>query len=94
MISWHWTFNHILAIALLKEVRTPGMIQALQMAALKGAIERNAKLIFAPGETETERRVARELGFMDFGSIVCYASQEKANEEQHVNPLEQPVLSF
>ncbi len=85
---------HILALALLKEVRTPTMIQALQTAALRGALERKATLIFAPGETEAERRLGRELGFLDFGSIVCYSGEEKAREEQHDNPLEQPILSF
>jgi hypothetical protein len=87
---------HILALALLKEVRNPAMTRSLQTAVLKGAVERKAKLIFAPGETDADRRLGRELGFVDFGSIVCYsAPAEKARETQHDNnPLEQPVLSF
>jgi len=85
---------HILALAVLKEARTPATIQALQAVALKGALERKAKLVFAPGETDTERRLGRELGFIDFGSVVCYSGAEKAHEETNVQPLEQPVLSF
>jgi hypothetical protein len=85
---------HILALALLKEARTPGMIQALETAALKGALERKATLVFAPGETEVERRVGRELGFVDFGSIVCYSGEEKVHEEKNADALEQPLLSF
>jgi hypothetical protein len=85
---------HILALALLKEVRTPAMVKVLQITALKGALERKAALIFAPGETENERRLNRELGFVDFGSVVCYAGESKAREEKHDTPLEQPVLSF
>ncbi|MBL8164837.1 MAG: hypothetical protein JNJ61_22820 [Anaerolineae bacterium] len=85
---------HILALAVLKEVRTAQMIQALQTAALAGALERKASLIFAPGETETERRLGRELGFVDFGSIVCYSGSNQAHEERHVPSMEHPVLSF
>jgi hypothetical protein len=85
---------HILALALLKEIRTPSMLHALQTAALKGALASKARLIFAPGESETERRLNRGLGFVDFGSIVCYSSEEKTRPETHVNPVEQPVLSF
>jgi hypothetical protein len=86
---------HISALALLKEVRTPAMTYALQAAVLRGAVDRQAALVFAPGETDTDRRQLRELGFVDFGSIVCYSAPgEKVREETHVNSLEQPVLSF
>jgi hypothetical protein len=86
---------HISALALMKEARTLAMTHAVQTAVLKAAIEHQAKLIFAPGETEADRRLLRELGFMDFGSIVCYSAPgETAREDTHVNPLEQPVLSF
>ncbi len=86
---------HIAALALLKEVRTPVMTQALQTAVLRGALEHKAKLIFAPGETESDRRIGRELGFVDFGSILCYAAPgDKNHEETHASHLEQPVLSF
>lgn len=86
---------HILASAVLKEARTPAIIQLLHATALKGALERKAKLVFAPGENETERRLGRELGFVDFGSIVCYSDEEKSREDAaHVNPLDQPILSF
>jgi len=86
---------HISALALLKEVRTPAMTRALQLAVVKNAIERKASLVFAPGETDADRRQLRELGFVDFGSVVCYSAPgENVREESHVNPLEQPVLSF
>lgn len=86
---------HLSALALMKEARTLAMTHAVQTAVLKAAIEHHAKLIFAPGETEADRRLLRELGFLDFGSIVCYSAPgETAREDTHVNPLEQPVLSF
>jgi hypothetical protein len=86
---------HISALALLKEVRTPAMINALQSTVLKAAVEHKSPLVFAPGETDADRRQLRELGFLDFGSIVCYsASGDIVREETRVNALEQPVLSF
>lgn len=85
---------HLLATALLKEVRTPAMLKVVANTALQIAIERGSTLIFAPGETEADRRLYRELGFVDFGSIVCYSAKaEGAHEEPH-DHLEQPVLSF
>lgn len=85
---------HLLALALLKEVRNPTMIQLLQTVAVKATLERGAQVVFAPGENEAERRMSRELGFMDFGSIVCYADRENAHEDDHANLLEFPVLAF
>src|SRR5262249_27664493 len=86
---------HISALAVMKEARTPAMTRALQTAVLKTAIDHKAKLVFAPGETEADRRLLRDLGFLDFGSIVCYSAPgETAHEDTHVTPLEQPVLSF
>ncbi len=93
-VSLHKETAHILAMALLKEIRTPAMIQILQMAAVKGALERGAKLIFAPGEEEAERRMARELGFMDFGSIVCYAAPNDTARGSHANNMELSILAF
>jgi hypothetical protein len=104
-VTFHKETAHILAMALLKEMRKPAMIQFLQMAAVKGALERGAKLVFAPGEKEAERRTARELGFMDFGSIVCYAAPSDAakanrgsngnnNSSNNGNNLELSILAF
>ena len=93
-VSFHNETAHILAMALLKEIRTPAMIQLLQMAAVKGALERGAKLVFAPGENEAERRMARELGFMDFGSIVCYAAPDEIARGNHASNMELSILAF
>jgi hypothetical protein len=85
---------HLLALALLKEVRSTPMIHLLQTVAVKAALERGAQLVFAPGETDAERRMSREVGFVDFGSIVCYADRENTHEDDHANLLEFPVLAF
>jgi len=93
-VSLHKETAHIVAMALLKEIRIPAMIQILQMAAVKGALEHGAKLVFAPGEEEAERRMARELGFMDFGSIVCYAAPDEVARGNHVSNMELSILAF
>ncbi|MEZ4668154.1 MAG: hypothetical protein R3E39_09575 [Anaerolineae bacterium] len=85
---------HILAMALLKEIRSPAMIQILQMAAVKGALDKGARLIFAPGEQEAERRMARELGFMDFGNIICYSAAEEAARGNDAHSMELSVFAF
>jgi hypothetical protein len=85
---------NILALALLKEVRTPEMVRLLQVAAMQGALESGAKLLFAPGETDADRKLCRDLGFVDFGSVVCYAPTEAHEDDYDDRPLEQPVLSF
>lgn len=84
---------HLLATALLREVRTPAMLRALLLLALKTAADRGAELIFAPGESDDDRCLLRELGFRDFGAIVCYAAGA-AGEESDVPNVEQPVLSL
>lgn len=93
-VSLHKETAHIIALAIMKELRTPSMIQILQMAAVKGALENGAKLVFAPGEEEAERRVARELGFMDFGSIVCYAAPDEMPRGSNGNNMELSILAF
>ena len=93
-VSLHKETAHISALALLKELRSPAMIQILQTAAIKGALEHGATLVFAPGEEENERRAARELGFMDFGSIVCYAAPNEIPRGMHVENVEFSILAF
>jgi hypothetical protein len=94
-VSIHDKTAHILAMALMKEERTPEMTKALQSAVLKAALDRNCNLIFAPGETEADRRICREVGFLDFGSIVRYSANPLENvEEKDDDILGQPVLAL
>jgi hypothetical protein len=83
---------HITALALMKELRTPDMTHLLQIEAIKAAVERECTLVFAPGETERDRRQYRELGFVDSGSIVCYAERTSSTHEESHDTLAQPVL--
>jgi hypothetical protein len=93
-VSIHEQTGHILALALMKEARTPPMTRLLQAAAMKAALERNCALVFAPGETDDDRKLCREMGFVDFGSIVCYAAESDAREDSDDHFLDQPVLSL
>jgi len=86
---------HVVALALLHEVRTPQMTQLLLIAAMRAALARGCNLIFAPGETEADRVLNRELGFVDVGSMVCYAApSENVNEVVVHDILVQPVLAL
>lgn len=85
---------HLLALAMLKEDHDSSLIHGLQTVAVKAALERGAQLVFAPGESATERLWSYGSGFMDFGNIVCYADAENAHEDDHANLLEFPVLAL
>jgi hypothetical protein len=94
-VSVQDTAGHIVALALMKEARTPELTRSLQAAAVAAALEKGCTLVYAPGETEADRQMARSLGFLDFGSIVGYAANpHKPNEEPDDNILGQPVLAL
>ncbi len=86
---------HLLATALMKSARTPELGTLLLTAAVKAAVAQGCTLIYAPGETETDRQTARALGFMDFGGIVCYAASTfNTGEVRDDRILGQPVLAL
>ena len=86
---------HVVALALMREARTPEMTRLLHTAAVEAALHKECTLIYTPGETEADREMARALGFLDFGSIVCYTSENAVAEEDHdEHILGQPVLAL
>lgn len=86
---------HILGLALMKEARKPALTRLLWTATIEAALAKNCTLIYAPGETEADREMARSLGFLDFGSIVCYTSAIDTAEGDHDDHiLGQPVLAL
>jgi hypothetical protein len=94
-VSIHEQTAHILALALMKEARNPQMTKLLQTAAMKAALDRGCAMIFAPGESDDDRKLCREMGFVDFGSIVCYAADsDNAREDSNDSFLDQPVLAL
>jgi hypothetical protein len=94
-LSIHGETAHLLALALMKEAQTPELLRLLYAATIDRAIQRGCTLIYAPGQSETHRQAARALGFLDFGSIVCYAARvPKTYEVQDEYVLGQPVLTL
>ncbi|MFN8374948.1 MAG: hypothetical protein U0694_18990 [Anaerolineae bacterium] len=86
---------HLVGLALMRENRTPELIKLLQLAAMQAAFEVGCDIVFAPGETEEDRRICRELGFSDLGSMVCYIAKEESGlEDKHGVVLSQPILTL
>lgn len=87
--------GHLIALAMLKEVRTPELTKVLLAAAARAALARGCTMIFAPGGTEADRALDRELGFVDVGSMVCFAARDVvANKRTEHDPMVQPVLAL
>jgi hypothetical protein len=87
--------GHIVALALLREVRSPELIRLLYTTALQTALERGCELIFAPGESEEDRELCRTLNFVDVGSMMCYVQRTDPSKEEDDNGiLAQPVLAL
>ena len=87
--------GHLLAIALLKEVHAPELARLLQVAAVDAALKQGCTMVYASGEKDTDRQIARSLGFLDFGSIVGYvASQVESDEVRDDHILGQPVFAL
>lgn len=81
---------HIVALALQREDRSPEKLRLLLMRALEAAQARGCPVVFAPGESDDDRRLYRDLGFVDLGSIVCYAAPSaigKTAQDELVQPL-------
>lgn len=72
-VTFHSDTAHLTTLAIMKEARTPALIHALHQAALKTAAQQGCELIFTSGGTEEDRKMCREVGFVDSGSVVCYA---------------------
>lgn len=87
---------HLLGLALMKEARTAALTRRLMIAAIEATLERGCTLVYAPGETEADRLLCRELGFLNFGSIICYVlgDQQKEHEARDDHILGQPVLTL
>lgn len=92
-LTFHEQSAHLTAFALMKEVRTTANIILLHQIAIHKAAERGTSLLFTSGETEQDRDVARKIGFVDSGNIVCYSEsaeaeqQEEADEEHVAEPI-------
>jgi len=87
---------HIVSIAIFHELETPEVLKRIIHEALRVSLERGCSLVFKPGATSTDRDVSRGLGFVDFGSIVCYAAKSEPSQPQVSadDTLAQPILDI
>lgn len=91
-VTFYQETAHITAHAILKEIRTPELDKALLHHALAVALEKKCELVFTTGENPTTRQLCREMGFLDSGSVVCYAEEASQTQEDVHDSLAQPVL--
>jgi hypothetical protein len=92
-LTFHQTTAHLSALAVMKEVRSVSSLILMHQIAIFKAAERGAALLFASGETEDDRKVAREIGFVDSGSIVCYAEpNDPMNETTDDSDVAEPIF--
>jgi len=85
---------HIVAQAIMKEVRTPELMQQLLSAAVRIAQDAGCDMVFLAGSTDEERQLVRNMGFEDFGSVVRYAVLTDIQTDQEIqnDNMAQPVL--
>jgi hypothetical protein len=72
---------HLVAHAMLKEMKDANWERLIREVALDAAIQDGADMIFTTGKSEAERRIYRAIGFLDAGSIVSYAEPSSDNPE-------------
>jgi hypothetical protein len=95
-VTLHQDTAHIVSIAVFHELETPQVLKRIISEAMRVALERGCNLLFMPGITATDRDVSRKLGFVDFGSIVCYAAKAEPTQPQvsaH-DTMEHPILDI
>lgn len=85
---------HIVALALYRESRSPQLTKLLLATAMRAGLARGATLVFAPGEAQEDRELCEKLGFLDLGSMVCYAARaENLNGIHDYDHVAEPVLA-
>lgn len=86
----------IVALSIMRQARTQEIVQLLQNYAMKASLECGCNLVFTSGETENDRRLCRDNGFVDFGSVVYYAeNRRQSTEEDHVDEsVEESVFTL
>ena len=93
-LTFHEGSAHLVAHALLKELRQPEWEKVIREVALDVALSEGADLIFVAGKTDVERKLYRDMDFIDPGSIVSYAEirQNETGEKENDDRLAQSIL--
>lgn len=74
-LTFHDGSAHLVAHALLKELRRPEWEKVIREVAMDVALTKGADMIFVAGKSDEERKIYRDMGFIDTGSIVSYAEK-------------------
>lgn len=94
-VTHHKTTAHLTTLVMMKEFRQDHLVRALYQATYKVAQEQGCELIFTSGETEKDRQLCRDVGFLDVGSVVCYAEpSDDSTEETHDETVAQPLFAY
>jgi hypothetical protein len=93
-MTFHDGSAHLVAHAMLRELREASWERLIREVALDAAIQEGADMIFTTGKSEAERRIYRQMGFLDAGSIVSYAELNGDNPSKNTpdDSLAQSVL--
>ena len=91
-LTLHEKSAHLIGYALMREVNSPEMEQLLRNCAMQAAFETDCDMIFTIGETDEARHQYREMGFIDTGSILCYAEPLSIDNHKEPDDALEPVL--
>jgi hypothetical protein len=75
----------IVAVTILKEIRTDASLWLLQASAAQAAIKQGCTLIFTSGVSEEDRRLYRDHRFVDCGNVLCYSDKQKTCKDNETN---------
>lgn len=94
-LTFHGDTAHISALAVMNQFRTTDTLRLIQHKAIALAAQKGKRIVFTSGEVEIDRRLCREAGFVDVGSIVCYVDTEHTpREELYGNTMGQPAFLY
>jgi hypothetical protein len=94
-ITFHAETAHISALAVMHQFRDNDTLKLIQHKAIAIAAQKNKRIVFTSGEVEADRRICREAGFVDSGSIVCYAENgDTHREEAHGDSVGQSAFLY
>lgn len=85
-ITCHEASAYLVGFAIMKEVRTPELIQTLRQAAVQAAFEADCDMVFTTGTLADDRQALRDLGFSDAGNMIAYhevSDQEALTTPEH-----------
>jgi len=92
-ITIHEGSAHLVAQAMIKEMRKPQWERLIHEVSLDVALNAGVDMVFTSDQSAEERQLYRELGFVDSGSIVTFAERSETEKDGEADdPLAQSVL--